>query len=230
MVLLEHMQKIIFGIIIFLIVIGVAIAFILANPPQKEGELDDVVEIVDLEEQDQDIDDAFLEKLATRHPKGEEYVTAMVEARLLLEDDDQSNDLSAITEIGVYLNLLGEKERALGWYQGALSMDPTNVAALNNMANIYDELERYEEAEATWLALLLAYPDRVPAYRSLGYLYRFRLNKSSEDIEALFVKGFEATDNHPDLYNWLTSYFLETGNNEKFAEYANRLNEIFQPQ
>lgn len=213
------MQKIILGSIAFLVLIGGTIAFIVLNPPQKNGQ--------DQQEKPQakeDINEAFLEELKTRHPEGEAYVKAMVEARALLEDEDRSNDLSALLNIGTYLGLLGEKELAVGWYQGALSIDPANFLALNNLANIYDELGYYAESEAVWLQLIALYPDKPQLYRSLGYLYRYRLGKSPAEIETFFQKGLEATNNHPDLFSWLLSYFQEIGDNERFAKYANLLN------
>ncbi|MDO8470873.1 MAG: hypothetical protein Q7S63_02755 [bacterium] len=210
------MQKIILASIAFLVLIGAVIAFIVFNPPQKNEQESSI--------SPKDINEAFLEELKTRHPEGETYVAGMLEARALLEDEDTSNDLSALLNIGTYLGLLGEKELAVGWYQGALGIDPANFLALNNLANLYDELGYYEESEATWLQLIALYPDKPQLYRSLGYLYRYRLQKSPAEIEAFFQKGLEATNNHPDLFSWMTSYFLEVGDNERFAKYANLLN------
>ena len=221
------MQKVIIAIIIVLILIGAGIGFLVFNDSRDPGETqrpddDTPAPVV--------IDRIPYESLRDRHPQGGTFVEGILSALDDLEDEDDANDLAALLIMGSSLNLLKEKEEAFAWYQKVLELDATNIVALNNAANILDELGLYEESAATWLQLLEEYPERIPAYRSLGYLYRFRLLKSSEEIEALFAIGLEATDNHPDLYNWLTSYFLETGNNEKFAEYANRANKIRQSQ
>ena len=222
------MQKIVLGSIAFLVLVGAIVAFIVLNPPQKKEEGQPSSSGWDQQDvshvKEQDVNEVFLEELKTRHPEGESYVAGMLKARALLEDEDKANDFSAVLDIGTYLNLLGEKELAAGWYQGALDLDPTNILALNNLANIYDELGYYAESEAAWLDLIALYPSKPQWYRSLGYLYRYRLDKSPAEIEAFFVTGLEATNNHADLLSWMTSYFLEIGDNERFAKYANLLN------
>lgn len=167
---------------------------------------------------------AWINSLAGRHPEGEQYVQELLQAKQELKDSNKKNDFSAELRMGVYLNLLEEKEKALEWYGRALRQDLTNILALNNTANIYSDLGQYDKSETTWLKLITAYPNKPPFYRSLGYLYRYRLYKSPGEIEALFKRGLAATNNDPDLLTWLISYFQETGNNEKFAEYANLLN------
>tara|TARA_Y100000310_G_scaffold209477_1_gene210141 strand:+ start:233 stop:916 length:684 start_codon:yes stop_codon:yes gene_type:complete len=227
------MQKIVLGIIVVLALVGAGLIFLVMSSLREQPETPGPGQT---QESNNDIvtpigrDRSFYEGLSERHPQGEEFVQGILDALDDLEDEDQENDLDALLKMGATLNLLEEKEEAFTWYQRALEVDPVNILALNNAANILDELGFYKESEATWLQLIEAYPDKPQFWRSLGYLYRYRLNKSPEEIETFFVKGFEATNNHPDLYNWLTSYFLETGNNAKFAEYANRLNEILRSQ
>lgn len=167
---------------------------------------------------------AWMNSLAGRHPEGAQYVQELLKARAELRDRNKENDFSAELRMGIQLNLLLEKEKALAWYEKALQQDPTNILALNNIANIYNDLGQYDRSEATWLQLIAAYPNKPSFYRSLGYLYWYRLYKSPGDIEALFKRGLEASNNDPDLLTWLIAYFQETGNNEKFAEYANLLN------
>ena len=218
------MQKIVIVAIIVLILITAGVVFFVISSPQEPEQPDQTEEPNGNTQPLTGVDRSFYEGLSERHPQGELFVQEVLKALDELEDEDETNDLNAFLAMGSNLNLLEEKEEALQWYEKAFLLDSTSLIALNNTANIYSDLGRYEESETAWLTLLEVYPDRVPAYRSLGYLYRFRLLKSSEEIEAFFVKGFEATNNHPDLFNWLISYFLETGNNEKFVEYANLLN------
>lgn len=167
----------------------------------------------------------YLQGLTGKHPNGETYVAEILKARMDLKDKNKSNDFAGYVVLGVNLNLLGEKQAALNWYEKAFLIDPISPLVLNNMANIYSDLRQYEKSEATWLKLIGAYPNKPSFYRSLGYLYRYRLYKSSDEIEALFKKGLVVTNNDPDLLTWLIAYFQETGNNEKFAQYANLLNE-----
>lgn len=172
---------------------------------------------------------SYFQSLAKTRPDGQTYVDALFEARSQLKDKDKTNDFAAYANIGVSLNILGEKKEALERYEKALALDPTSLLVLNNMADIYSDLGKYDKAEAYWLKLTQLYPDKTMFWRSLGYLYRYRLQKPSYEIEEFFKKGLSATNNAPDLINWLVSYFMETGNNAKFAEYANLLNEQAKP-
>lgn len=166
----------------------------------------------------------YFEELAAKRSDGAAYVEQLLKARQDLKDSNKDNDFAAYANIGVNLNIFGEKAEALKWYEKALFIDPENLLVLNNMADIYSDLALYEKAEAKWLELTELYPNKTMFYRSLGYLYWYRMQKSPQDIEALFKRGLEAAENDPDLINWLMSYFLETGNNVKFVEYANLLN------
>jgi tetratricopeptide (TPR) repeat protein len=166
----------------------------------------------------------YFEGLAAKRPDGAVYVEQLLKARQELKDKDAGNDFAAYTNIGVNLNIFGEKEEALKWYEKALLIDPESLLVLNNVADIYSDLGNYDKAEQNWLKLTELYPDKTMFYRSLGYLYWYRMQKSPQDIEALFKKVLETTDNNTDLLTWLISYFSETGNNVKFAEYANLLN------
>lgn len=166
----------------------------------------------------------YFKSLATIRPDGQTYVDELFKARVSLKDKDKTNDFAAYANIGVNLNILGEKQEALAYYQKALAIDPASLLVLNNVADIYSDLGQYDKAEAHWLKLTQLYPDKTMFWRSLGYLYRYRLQKSSQDIEEFFKKGLFATNNDADLITWLISYFEETGNNAKFAEYANLLN------
>src|SRR3989338_8931905 len=167
----------------------------------------------------------YFEGLASKRPDdGAQLVEQLLKTRADLRDRNKDNDFAAYANIGVNLNILGEKEEALKWYEKAFLIDPESLLVLNNMADIYSDLGNYDKAEQNWLKLTELYPDKTMFYRSLGNLYWYRMHKSPQDIEALFKRGLEATNSNSDLLTWLISYFSETGNNVKFAEYANMLN------
>lgn len=166
---------------------------------------------------------SYFQSLAKSRVDGQTYVDELFTARSQLKDKDKTNDFVGYASLGVNLNILGEKQEALTYYKKALAIDSASLLVLNNMADIFSDLGQYDKAEQYWLKLTEFYPDKTMFWRSLGYLYRYRLQKSSQEIEEFFKTGLSATNNNPDLINWLISYFEETGNNAKFAEYANML-------
>ena len=166
---------------------------------------------------------SFINGLASQHPEGKTFVAEILKARQELKDSDPKNDFSAYLRLGVNFNNLGERERALEFYNKALKTDSKNILALNNIAEIYSDSGDYKKAEEYFLKLVEYYPDKTDFYRKLGYLYQYRLNKTPAEIETFFKQGLEKTGDSADLITWLISYFQEIGDNEKFVEYTNLL-------
>jgi tetratricopeptide (TPR) repeat protein len=165
----------------------------------------------------------LIKSLAVRHPDGQNFVEEILQAKKDLIDFDLKNDLAALIKRGVNYNLLGEKQKALDDYQRALKISPDNLLVLNNLAEIYNDWAEFQKSEEYFLKLLEFYPQNTLAWRKLGYLYWYRLNKTPTEIENFFKSGLAKTNNSPDLLSWLASYFQEIGDNQKFVEYANRL-------
>ena len=168
---------------------------------------------------------SFIKGLASQHPEGETFVAEILKARQELKDSNPKNDFSAYLRLGVNFNNLGEKQKALEFYNKALKTDSKSILALNNIAEIYSDSGDYKKAEEYFLKLVEYYSDKTDFYRKLGYLYQYRLNKTPVEIETFFKQGLEKTGNNADLITWLISYFQEIGDNEKFVEYTNLLAE-----
>ena len=168
---------------------------------------------------------SFIKSLASQHPEGKTFVAEILKARQELKDSNPNNDFSAYLRLGVNFNNLGEKQKALEFYNKALRTDSKSILALNNIAEIYSDSGDYKKAEEYFLKLVEYYSDKTDFYRKLGYLYQYRLNKTPVEIETFFKQGLEKTGNNADLIIWLISYFQEIGDNEKFVEYTNLLAE-----
>jgi len=168
---------------------------------------------------------SFIKGLASQHPEGKTFVAEILKARQELKDSNPKNDFSAYLRLGVNFNNLGEKQKALEFYNKALRTDSKSILALNNIAEIYSDSGDYKKAEEYFLKLVEYYSDKTDFYRKLGYLYQYRLNKTPVEIETFFKQGLEKTGNNVDLITWLISYFQEIGDNEKFVEYTNLLAE-----
>ena len=166
---------------------------------------------------------SFIKGLASQHPEGKTFVAEILKARQELKDSNPNNDFSAYLRLGVNFNNLGEKQKALEFYNKALKTDSKSILALNNIAEIYSDSGDYKKAEEYFLKLVEYYSDKTDFYRKLGYLYQYRLNKTPVEIETFFKQGLEKTGNNADLIIWLISYFQEIGDNEKFVEYTNLL-------
>lgn len=153
----------------------------------------------------------------------EEYIKGVEERIGKLKDAEADNDANALIYTAVYYNNLGEKELALDYYLRALEKDPTSRMALGNLASLYEELTRWDNAEERYLELIAYHPTYTRAYRSLGYLYQYRFPDPDKKIEKIFKAGLSVTNNHPDLLNWLIAYYQETGRPEKARPFSEEL-------
>lgn len=163
-------------------------------------------------------------------PQKDEYYKAIGERIDLLKDNNKDNDANALVYLGVFYNNLGQKDLALDYYTRALAKDSKHRLGLDNLAHLYEDLQRWDRAEETYLRLLEAYPDYTIGYRSLAYLYQYRFPDPEPKILKLFEKGLNATNNSSDLLGWLVQYYQETGNPEKAIPFqqviADQLNAV----
>jgi tetratricopeptide (TPR) repeat protein len=155
--------------------------------------------------------------------KKDDYIKAIGERIDQLNDENKDNDANALVYIAVFYNNLGEKEVALDYYTRALAKDPAHRMGLDNLAHLYEDLSRWDRAEETYATLLEAYPDYVPGYRSLAYVYQYHGSDAEAKILKLFEKGLNATNNNADLLTWLIQYYQESGRGEKAVPFSKAL-------
>jgi tetratricopeptide (TPR) repeat protein len=82
----------------------------------------------------------------------------------------------ALNNLGVLLARKGEREAALEVYRKGLASDPANVPILTNMARIYQQMGRLEEAEAA-----LARVEGAKVTNPFYFVYRGELALSADD-------------------------------------------------
>ncbi|MBI3608980.1 MAG: tetratricopeptide repeat protein [Nitrospirae bacterium] len=68
----------------------------------------------------------------------------------------------------------GDFDGAIGRYDLALEMEPTNPQALRDLGWVYWKAERWDRCEATWKRFAAAYPDQPEPDNLLTRLYLFR--------------------------------------------------------
>jgi tetratricopeptide (TPR) repeat protein len=78
----------------------------------------------------------------------------------------------------VYLSLIalkqGDRNRAQDWLEKALDKFPRAVSVKNNLALLYESVDKYEDAERLYCQALMAQPDALIVLENLAHLY-FRL-------------------------------------------------------
>lgn len=162
-------------------------------------------------------------ELAKGKEQGENLLKEIERLQGELRDDNPNNDAYAYAYIGVAANNLGDKQGALKFYQKALKVDAKHRVALNNTAQIYEDLGEWGKAEEYYRKLIVADPTFTPAYRLLAYLYQYRFNNPEEKIKELIDDGLAATGDSADLLSWIIAYYQENGQTEKSVPYGERL-------
>lgn len=70
------------------------------------------------------------------------------------------------------LKRAGKKDKAIKYYEKALEIDPENIAAMNDLANIWSDLGAKDKAMKYHLYLTKMQPDTVEGWINLGVYYQ----------------------------------------------------------
>jgi tetratricopeptide (TPR) repeat protein len=122
------------------------------------------------------------------------------------------NDL-AHNNLGVALEAVGKRDRAISHYRKSVEINPLNVDAFNNLANVLADKERFEEAEKYYRKALGIEPDNAVYHYNIGVLY-IRQGKTEEALKQFA----EAIQNKPDfakVYNHTGVVLARQGKLEK---------------
>jgi len=118
----------------------------------------------------------------------------------------------------------GDVDGSIEFYLKALEVQPTNVVALNNLADIYSQKKEYEKSEEIYLKLIENTPKWINSYRLLMSIYKYHIPEKYQDMEQILLTGIEKTSDMSDyapvdFYSMLGEFYRETGNIEKAIEY-----------
>jgi len=114
---------------------------------------------------------------------------------------------------GAFSMLLGEQEKALGYYKQSLLIEPDSPEVYNNMGNLFKQQNRYDEAESAYLHALELKSDFAQVYNNLGNVYR-ELGRYDE-VEAVFMKALKIQPEYIEVFCNLGSFLSE---NNRFNE------------
>ncbi|RME70066.1 MAG: tetratricopeptide repeat protein, partial [Chloroflexi bacterium] len=73
--------------------------------------------------------------------------------------------------IGHIYNLAGQREKAIIYFEQALTMENSPPQALRELANTYLSLERYEKAQPLYQQILQINPNDIESHSALAYIY-----------------------------------------------------------
>jgi len=167
----------------------------------------------------------------------EKDVISFLEKYALLEGDqaklnnainilrENPEDVSALITIAKIRREAGDLDGALEFYLKALEIQPTNVVALDNLANLYNHYKKeYERSAEMYLRLTENAPERVSAYQLLMYIYWNCIPEKYPDMEQILLTGIEKTSDITeyapvDFYIMLGDFYANVEETNKATEY-----------
>ena len=108
---------------------------------------------------------------------------------------------SGLHQFGVYHEAQGDIDKAIRFYQEAISEDSYNNYSRLNLALLYYNSGLFEESEATYLNVIEKEPDNSYAYYMLGLLYN-EIDKKDKALDYLAMACEREPANSNAYYNY----------------------------
>ena len=207
----QKKQKTALYILIILIIILSSLA-ILKNDdstgPVEPVAIEDIERSVDtLERLDYASIDDF-DALAEGIVQGERYVQVLKDSFDLMDIATFEPDIiEAHLSVAVYLNVLGQTDKAIEQYKYLLAIRPDHSIALNNLAKIYVDAQEYEKAEESYKKVIATNPSFSQGYTDLADLYRAFISEKKPEIPQLIGEALEERQGSTNLMLYLAEFY-----------------------
>jgi tetratricopeptide (TPR) repeat protein len=115
---------------------------------------------------------------------------------------------NAWNNLGLLAARGGETEKAIGYFEQALQLDPDHFVALQNLGNAYRQLRRWAEARTTLEHALAIKPEDSEANYSLAMV--FAQGNENDNAFRYLQKALRARPTYPEALNNLGILYLRT--------------------
>ena len=123
------------------------------------------------------------------------------------------NHTDANNNLGLIFKKLGENQKAIGYFEKAISIDPNYVIALNNLGIIFKELRENQKAIDYFEKAIAINPNFANALNNLGIIFQeLRENQKAKDC---YEKAIAINPNYVNALNNLGTIFQALGENQK---------------
>jgi tetratricopeptide (TPR) repeat protein len=188
-------------IIGFVVVVVIIVGLVLAKPYWKSGFGADVLKI---------------NTTLTLNETQEKTLSNIKES--LAKDP---SDYLALLDLAKLKQSLLDNAGAEKMYLKLSKINAADILPLNNLASLYVDTKRYDEAEKTYLAIFNINYKWLNAYQGLYDLYQFQLPERRAKLEPILLKGIEEfPEMKSALLNMTAVYYDELMNDKiKAIEY-----------
>jgi protein O-GlcNAc transferase len=157
---------------------------------------------------------SLLEEALLLHKKGQ-----LKEAENLYKSilENSSSNFEVIHLLGVIKIQLKQFEKAIGWLNKAISINPNNHSVFNNLGVCYKELKKYNEALSNFQNAIKIKPDYAEAYNNLAIIYK-SLENYKEAIKN-YNKAIRLKPDYAEAYNNLGLILLKSKDLKEAKKY-----------
>jgi len=129
--------------------------------------------------------------------------------------------------LGNLRNFVRDYRGAIAAYQKCLEINPLNIVANINIADIYEKkLEDFSQAEEYYKRAIDNQFNNPDLYNRLGRLYYLKMERPAE-AEKTFLEGLQKADNYPDLLVALINFYKQQNRTEDEIKYIKILLELY---
>ena len=127
-----------------------------------------------------------------------------------------TNDAEALNTKGVSAGKKGNNLLALKYFKKAVSLDPTHITALTNIAMAYKNIGKFKSAINSYDNALILDPSRAKTHGDLGNVY-FAMGKLKTAVK-WYKKALELDPNNAEIHCNLGTTYADLGRYEKAVE------------
>lgn len=130
---------------------------------------------------------------------------------------DLSGPWARIAEIAIQRE---EYSDAITAYEKALAINPNNMPVYLDLANLYRDQGRFDEARNTYLRALNIWPDFPEGHHNLAVFYDLYMNKPLEAQKHFQAYYFLTGDKSETVRKWLVELQRRTGDDQNYVDTA----------
>ena len=140
--------------------------------------------------------------------QGERYIQVLKDSFNLMDIATFEPDIiEAHFSVAVYLNVLGQTDKAIEQYEYLLNISPEHSIALDSLAKIYLDRGEYEKTESYYKQIIKANPSFSQSYMDLADVYCAFIPEKKSEIPQIIEEALKERPEGTNLMLYLAEFY-----------------------